>query len=260
MMPIINSILLGILQGLTEFLPISSSAHLVFAEQILKLDPNLRMSYNTFLHFGTTFALLLFFVKRIIQLISSIFPQKSSLRQNNLILLFYIIIGSIPVAIIGLLFKTKIELTFAQPIYPAIFLIITGILLFTTKLVKPQTQKLNLKIATIIGVTQAAALLPGISRSGATIAIALLLGVSSFEAFEFSFLLSIPAVIGANLLTMKDFTNFNIPNSTIIFGTIAAFTTGLFALFLLRYLVLRKRIYYFSFYCLALAIMVLILN
>jgi undecaprenyl-diphosphatase len=258
-MSLIISIILGAIQGLTEFLPISSSAHLVFAEHLLRLSPNIRLSYDVILHLGTTLALLIFFGKRIGQIIKSLFIDDKTQRQTNFHLVFYIIIGSIPVGIVGGLLKDKIELTFTQPIFPAIFLLITGLFLIATKFVQGQSTKINTKTAFIIGIAQAIALLPGISRSGATIATALLLGISNIEAFEFSFLLSIPAVIGANILTFSDFKNINIPISVVILGIITTVITGILTLFLLRYLVMKKRIYYFGFYCLALGILALIL-
>ena len=258
-MSAITSILLGIIQGLTEFLPISSSAHLVFAEQLLKLSANIRLSYSAFLHLGTTIALLIFFGKRIIQIIGSIFAKPTIEKRNNLLLILYIIIGSIPAGIIGLLFKDKIEITFANPIFPAIFLIFTGLLLFATQFSQAKEKKLNFTLALIIGIAQAIALLPGISRSGATIATALLLGLNSFEAFEFSFLLSIPAIIGANLITFKGLSNTSISGSTIILGVLIAAIIGLLALTWLKNLVLRRKLYYFGFYCIVVSILALII-
>lgn len=258
-MSLFTTILLGILQGLTEFLPISSSAHLVFAEQLLELTANIRLSYTAFLHLGTTLALLIFFGKRIIQIIGSIFAPNMIQRQTNLILLLYIIIGSIPAALVGLLFKDKIELTFAQPVYPAIFLIITGLLLLSTHLVKSRLKEITLMTAIVIGIAQAVALLPGISRSGATIATALLLGISSYDAFEFSFLLSIPAVLGANILTFKDLSNATISIPAIVIGILISALTGLLALLLLKQLVLKRKLHYFGIYCIAISILALII-
>ena len=258
-MSLFTTILLGILQGLTEFLPISSSAHLVFAEQLLKLNADARLSYNAFLHLGTTLTLLIFFGKRIIQIIGSIFAPGTIQRRTNLLLLLYIIIGSIPAALVGLLFKDKIELAFAQPIYPSIFLIFTGLLLFVTHLAKSQLTKITLLTAIIIGIVQAIALLPGISRSGATIATALLLGISSYDAFEFSFLLSIPAVLGANILTFNDLTNASISIPAIVIGILISAFTGLLALILLRQLVLKRKLYYLGLYCIAVSVLALII-
>jgi undecaprenyl-diphosphatase len=258
-MSYIIAILLGIIQGLTEFLPISSSAHLVFAEQLLKLSANIRLSYSAFLHLGTTIALLIFFGKRIIQIIGSLFVKDRIESRTNLLLILYIIIGSIPAGIIGLLFKDKIEITFANPTFPAIFLIFTGLLLFSTEFFQSKEKKLNLTLALIIGNAQAIALLPGISRSGATIATALLLGMSGFEAFEFSFLLSIPAVIGANLFTFKDLSNTSISGPSIILGVLIAAIIGLLALAWLKNLVLRRKLYYFGFYCIVVSILALII-
>jgi len=258
-MTLIISIVLGILQGLTEFLPISSSAHLVFAEHLIKLPTELRLSYNAFLHLGTALALLIFFSKRIIQIIGSVFTKDLIQRQTNLPWILYILIGSIPIAIIGRIFKDIIEQTFTKPIFPTILLLVTGILLIATKFAQNSNKKINWRFALIIGIVQAVALLPGISRSGATIAIALLLGISSYEAFEFSFLLSIPAVIGANILTINDLANSNISGLVIVIGIIVTTVTGLLALFLLKNLVLRRKLYYFGFYCIIASILALII-
>jgi undecaprenyl-diphosphatase len=258
-MTVLITIILGILQGLTEFLPISSSAHLVFAEHLIKLPFELRLSYNAFLHLGTTLALLIFFGKRIIQIIGSIFTKDLIQQQTNLPLILYIIIGSIPVALIGGIFKDSIEQTFTQPIFPTIFLLVTGILLILTIFAPNSEKKFNWKFALIIGIVQAVALLPGISRSGTTIAIALLLGISSSESFEFSFLLSIPAVIGANILTLNDLANSNISGLVIVIGIVVTTATGLLALFLLKNIVLRRKLYYFGFYCIVASILALII-
>lgn len=258
-MTVISTTILGILQGLTEFLPISSSAHLVFAEQLFKLPVEFRLSYNAFLHMGTTLALLIFFGKRIIQIIGSIFTKDMIQRQTNLPWLLYIIIGSIPIAMIGGIFKNSIEQTFTQPIFPTIFLLVTGILLILTIFAPNSAKKINWQFALIIGIVQAVALLPGISRSGATIAIALLLGISSSESFEFSFLLSIPAVIGANILTFNDLANSNISGLLIVIGIVVTTVTGLLALFLLKNLVLKRKLYYFGFYCIVASILALII-
>jgi undecaprenyl-diphosphatase len=201
--------------------------------------------------------LLIFFFRRIVQIITSVFARDERQRQTARWIIFYIIIGSIPIAIIGLLFKDRIELTFAKPIFPALFLIVTAVLLFATKLVKSPRSQLKLRSAILIGIAQAIGLLPGISRSGATIATALLLGINHAEAFEFSFLLSIPAVIGANILTMKEFTNIPLPIA--IISIIITALTGLLALFILKNLVRQGKLYYFGFYCILLSVFALII-
>ncbi len=258
-MAAIIAILLGVVQGLTEFLPISSSAHLVFTQHLLRLSPDFTLNYDVILHLGTTLALLIFFRRQIREIVANVSSVDAEQRKTSRLLIFYIIIGSIPIAIIGLLFKTAIEKTFAQPIFPAIFLIVTGLLLLTTKLVKSSNRQLTIKIVILIGIAQAIGLLPGISRSGATIGIALLLGINPTEAFEFSFLLSIPAVIGANILVMKDFTNTGISFLLMTIGIVVTAVTGFLALLVLRSLVLQKRFYYFGFYCVLVGILALII-
>lgn len=242
-------IILGVIQGLTEFLPVSSSGHLALLENIFKIEESQRLSYTAFLHLGTTLALFYVFRRKIIQIITNLFNKSSQTnRQASIKIIFMIIIGTIPAAIIGLTVQNNIERFFHATYYSSIFLLITGIILFVTKFARPRTKEINYQHAIIIGIAQAIALLPGISRSGTTISIALLLGLSREDSFEFSFLLSIPAIIGANLLVIKDITS-NLSLVSIILSIIIPFIFGVFALAVLKRIVINRKLYYFAIYC-----------
>ena len=248
-MSILILIFLGIVQGLTEFLPVSSSGHLALLESVFRFSQNQRLSYTAFLHLGTVLALLFFFRKRIYSIFANLFNVKDRLHQkDSLSLISKIIIGTIPAGIVGYFAKDKIDQVFNQPIYSAVFLIITGLILFTTRFSKESKFKITYSDVLLIGIVQAIALLPGISRSGITISIALLLGLSRTDSFEFSFLLSIPAVLGANLLMLKDLPA-NLSISFLILAIAIPFMVGLLALKLLRNIVIKKQFHYFAYYC-----------
>jgi undecaprenyl-diphosphatase len=252
------NIILGIVQGLTEFLPVSSSGHLALLEHLFRLDQSQRLSYSAFLHLGTTFALLYYFRKKIASIITDLFNKSEKTRQKQSFrLVLMILIGTIPAAIIGIFALDKLEQFFCQPYYTGIFLIITGIILHLTRFAKIQNRALAFKYAVMIGIAQAIALLPGISRSGITISTALFLGLSGEDSFEFSFLLSIPAVLGANILTFKQI-SINLSPILIIFAILIPFVVGVIGLALLRKFVVNKKLYYFAFYCWLIAILVLV--
>jgi len=248
-MSILLLIFLGIVQGLAEFLPVSSSGHLALLESVFRFSQNQRLSYTAFLHLGTVLALLFFFRKRIYSIFVNLFNVKDRLHQkDSLFLISKIIIGTIPAGIVGYFAKDKIDQVFNQPIYSAVFLIITGLILYLSRFSQERKLKITYSDALLIGIGQAVALLPGISRSGTTISIALLLGLSRTDSFEFSFLLSIPAVLGANLLILKDLSgNFSI--IFIILAIAVPFIIGLIALKLLKNIIIKRQFHYFAYYC-----------
>jgi len=229
--------ILGIIQGISEFLPISSTGHLNLAQYLFRQPVSL--SLDVFLHLATLFSVLFFFRKFI------------KYFFDNLI---YIIIASIPVAIIGFLFQDKIDNIFSDIKLLPLFFSITSIFVFSTKYLNPPTggnnTKLNIKNALIIGLFQCIALLPGVSRSGTTIMAGLLIGLSPLDAFNFSFALFIPATIGAVLLGLNNF-SFT-PSLIPVF--VLTFLTGLFALSILKKSLLSKNFWKFSIYTFILAI------
>lgn len=248
----IKIIFLGIVQGLTEFLPISSSGHLAILENYLGIrEP---VTLTAFLHLGTFFATLFFFRKDIIKILSGVIKKESGSLKYTL----YIIIGNIPIVIFAILFRDFIESTFTDVRVVMIFLGMTGAILLMTSTVQKGSKDVSLVRAIIIGIGQMFAVFPGLSRSGLTISSAIFCGVKPEESFRFSFLLSLPAVLGANILEAKQITQLGNPFELII-GMVISFVSGIVALKILRALV-QKWFYMFGLYCLILSVVFLFLT
>lgn len=250
-------IVLSITQGLTEFLPVSSSGHLALLEHLFQIHESHRLSYTAFLHLGTTLSLLYYFRQKIYSIITGLFTQQKNIQRANLKLILMIIISTIPIILLGIFALEKIEHFFYQPFYTGAFLLVTAVILYLTRFTKTKNYSLTYQSAIIIGIAQAIALLPGISRSGITISTALFLGISNEDSFQFSFLLSIPAIIGANILTFKHI-SINLSPIIVIFVITISFAVGVISLALLRKFVINKKLHYFAYYCLLLAFMIFI--
>jgi undecaprenyl-diphosphatase len=263
-MTTLHSLILGVIQGLTEFLPVSSKTHLLFAEQLMRVDPKWRLAFDVLLHLGTALALVVFFLPRIIRIIGGLFSPLSETRKENWKLVLAIVIASIPIGITGLLVKERIDALFETTTVASVFLIVTGVVLFLTRRTNGVKTRLSRTDALLIGLGQAIAILPGVSRSGVTIAVALFLGFARPEAFEFSFLLSIPAVLGAALLKLKGAGILHgtgpFTGADIIGGFVLSAAFGLLALYLARKILLQRRFWYFSFYCWVVGALALILS
>jgi len=251
---------LSIVQGLTEFLPVSSSGHLVLFQKIFGLRPP--VLFDVFVHVGTLGAILFYFRKELNKLIKGIFKKDN----KSLCFLLLIIIGTIPAVIVGLLLEKKIELVFDSFRLVGISLLITSLLLFLTNIFKDKLKKTkitssNWKDALFIGVFQALAILPGISRSGATISAGLFRKFGRDLAFKFSFFLAIPAIIGALILQIPDLINSSIYliNQALI-GMIIAGIVGFFALKILKRFLVSSRLYIFAIYCLFLGVGILLFS
>lgn len=260
------AMLLGIVQGLTEFLPISSSGHLVLAQHLLGVNPP-GITLEIFLHFGTLLAILLVFRTDIIQILKSLVglfrSAGSPMKEDPYIrLLGLLLLGTIPVAIVGIVFKARIESFFETPMLVAGMLIITGIVLASTRKIRMGRRgikRLNIKDGLGIGLAQAAALIPGISRSGLTIAAGLFRGLERSVAAKFSFLLAIPSILGATIVGLKDIPSLSVGNTrALLVGTLTSFISGLIALKVLLAIVQRGRLRVFAYYCWALGVIVLV--
>ncbi len=270
-MTFLEAILLGILQGLTEFLPISSSGHLVLAQTFLGLKEPL-VFFDVMLHVGTLAAVLVVYRDAIWKLTTgglstltntqfwrqpaSTFNTSTELRFIGLILL-----GSIPTGLIAVLFKTELESFFHEVGLVSVMLILTGVVLQLPRLRKQEvdnadtpTGKLRAWHAPLIGIAQGCAITPGISRSGTTISLALFLGIPAKTAAEYSFLLSIPAILGAVVLKVRDIEETTIPFYIVGAGMLAAFIVGYIALRLLLVVLNRGKFSLFSYYCIALGL------
>jgi undecaprenyl-diphosphatase len=257
---ILEAILLGIVQGLTEFLPVSSSAHLVLAEYILKIRLE-SISFEVFLHLGTFFSVVIIFRQQIWKLIRSlrgIFRKDDSESEEYLKLLGLILVGSVPAFVLGLSFNEYVEKAFSSPAFASSMLILTGLFLWFTQFTKAKKDKLNFGDAILVGLAQAFALLPGISRAGFTISTGLFRGVKGDKSAEFSFLLSLPAISGASILKLKETLNENPSSGEIVFyilGGFVAFVSGYIAIRFLLGVLKKGKFQNFAYYCLGVGIL-----
>ena len=246
---LLESIILGIIQGIAEWLPISSTGHLRLAEHFLGLT--LPILFDVTLHIGTLVVIFVFFREDIKNILVALAHLDFKTDYGRMIPL--IIVGSVPTALIGLTFSTQIEATFTTVLPIAATLIISGILLYMLKLAREKTDRVTYTHALVFGIAQGIAIIPGISRSGTTIAVALLLGLSRTKAFRFSFLLSIPAVAGALGLTLYrehaalTESGFGLPQ--IMVGAVIAMVMGYFALSLLKRIIENRKFHLFAYYC-----------
>lgn len=257
-MDIFEAVILGIIQGLTEFLPVSSSGHLEIAKYILQ-DESIQsksLLFTVLLHFGTAISTIVVFWKDILEIVKGLFSRDS----ESVSFTGKIIISMIPAAIVGVLFDDLIESLFNNQIMlVATMLIVTGVLLFVADRAKVTNKQVSWIDALIIGVAQMVAILPGISRSGATISTSVLLGIDRYKAARFSFLMVVPLIFGkmAKDVLSGDFQVGSEIGVELIAGFIAALTTGYFACTWMISLVKKAQLRYFAYYCFVVAAFVL---
>tara|TARA_B100000927_G_scaffold87372_1_gene70429 strand:- start:641 stop:1426 length:786 start_codon:yes stop_codon:yes gene_type:complete len=252
----IDAIILGVIQGLTEFLPVSSSGHLEISRELLNTNqlPSENLLMTSVLHFATALSTIVVFKKEIFNLINGLFYKNDKTSKSYII---KILIAIVPAGLVGFLLSDEIDLLFSGNMnLVGIMLIITGALLFLTKIIRTQNFKISRFHALIIGLSQAFAVIPGISRSGATICTSLFLGNNKSEAAKFSFLIVIPVIIGAILrdILSGDIFDSEIKISIIVIGFISSFLTGFLACKLMLKIVANNNLIYFSFYCFTLGI------
>ena len=250
-----EAIILGIVQGLTEFLPISSSGHLEIASYILKTNPSENLMFTVVVHIATAISIIYVFRKDINEIIKGLIQFKK--KQLDFVL--KILISSVPVGVVGVLFEKEVESFFTGNIVlVGSMLLITAALLFFTYFKKDDSKKnISFTDAIAIGLAQALAILPGISRSGSTISMALLLNVNREKATKFSFLMVLVPIFGILILkSIKGFTeisetsNLILFESSYIFGFISALFSGVFACKMMLKIVKESKLIYFSAYCL----------
>ena len=255
-MTFFQAIFLGIVQGLTEFLPISSSGHLVIFQKLFNLEPPIL--FDILVHVGTLGAIIIFFKKHLIKITKGL--VKKDKKDWQLVLM--IILGTIPAIIAGLFLKNYLEQVFDSLLLVGLSLLVTGGLLISTKKIKKSNQKLNrlnYKNVLIIGCLQALSILPGISRSGSTIVGGLWQKIDRKNAFQFSFFLAIPTILGALILQIPELMNSQ--SDYLIHGILGMLVAGLvgfLALIVLKKVLLGKKLWLFGIYCLSIG-MVLIL-
>lgn len=273
MLDIISAIILGAVQGISEFLPISSSGHLVIVPHLLGVQTGL--AFDTILHVGTLVAIFTFFWKDIVNLIKGFIVSIIDLTDGKdrfmkdlgeipeVRFVWLIIIGTIPTGIIGLLLKDAIETIFRGTVFVGIFLIITGIILYYSERHSSghTTEKdMSFKQALTIGICQGLAVFPGISRSGSTIASGLCLGLNREYAARYSFLLSVPAVVGAALVQVKDIAVLDVSTTVLVAGFLSSVIFGYLSIKLLMKMIEGWSLDIFAYYCWIVGILTAILS
>ena len=257
-MALLVALILGIIQGLTEFLPVSSSGHLELAKWILQDDSIAKesMLMTVTVHAATALATIAVFRKDVGQILRDVFSLKWTAHSR---LAALIVLSMIPAAVVGLFFEEQLDLLFDRQItLVCIMLIITGLLLFLADRAKTTDKAVNWWDSLLIGIAQAVAILPGISRSGATISTSVLLGVDRDQAARFSFLMVVPLILAkmAKELIDGDFSSVSAPSELVV-AFIAAFVTGVLACLWMIRLVHKAKLRYFAYYCFGVAILAL---
>ena len=247
-----QSALLGLIQGLTEFLPISSSGHLVLFQKWFGLDVSENIAFDVLLHVATLIAVVIVFRRDIADLFGR--------RRTELGLLA---LGTVPTVIVGVVLAGSLKAMAENTVVVGAALVATGITLFLAGLYmkkgKPD-RTITWKHALAIGLAQAAAIMPGLSRSGLTIAVAIMCGVALSDAVRFSFLLAIPAIVGGAMYEMKDFSNMTHDTGSMIVGFVVALVFGIVSLKIVAASVLKKKFPYFAFYCVPVGVLVIVLS
>jgi len=264
-MELVKSLILGLIQGLTEFLPVSSSGHLVLAQYFFGVEEG-GVALDVVLHLGTLAAVIIFFWRDIVRLASAVpylFSKKGGeQKQGDKRVLWMLVAASVPTAILGFAFEDFLTSLYATPAVVPYTLLVTAVLMFFANRMLDGRRRLpGMKTgnALLIGVFQGLAIMPGISRSGSTIFGALLQGFQRDEAARFSFLLSIPAILGATVFKFDEISALSASYALpLLAGFLAAAVAGYIAIQFLLALIRREKLYVFSIYCAVIAVISLI--
>jgi undecaprenyl-diphosphatase len=251
---IMDAIILGVVQGFTEWLPISSSGHLVIVQSLLGIS--VPAAFDIVIMVGTILALILYFRQTLISLVRGIFTgDRIALRYCS-----FIVIAGIGTALIGFSGKKFFEGLFYQPFLVSCLLIVTGVFLFIASKAKPPAGEMTAKNALVIGIAQGIAVAPGISRSGSTIGAALLLGINAEDAAVFSFLIGIPAMTIASAVTFLEVPAAPVAFAPLAVSTVTAFVTGYASIGLLMKLLKENRFIIFAYYCMGAGLLFAVLT
>lgn len=248
-MSILEALILGILQGLTEFLPVSSSGHLELANYLFGIEGEGNLQFTMVVHLATVLSTITIFFREIGKLFKGLFRFK---LNEETIYIINICISMLPILFVGIFFKDKIESLFTSNLLlVGCMLLVTAALLTFANYAKPRVGKINPTNAFIIGIAQALAVIPGLSRSGATISTGLLLGVKRSEVSKFSFLMVLIPIIGMNFLEVvgSDFASTTVGTWPLVVGFLAAYLTGTFACRAMIRIVNRGKLVWFAVYC-----------
>ena len=275
-MNIFQAIILGIIQGLAEFLPVSSSGHLAVVQNLFHIETDTGLLFDVLLHIGTLIAIFIVFWRDIVKLVIEFFGIISDFirrfRDPDVIVLssayrrfvLLVLVSTVPTGIIGYIDRDFVAYASTTLLIPGIGLLITSVLLFICDRIgdgRKGIKKITYLNAFEIGMAQGVATIPGISRSGATIAACLMLGIKKETAVKYSFIMSIPAVLGAAILEIKNAAGASVEGSTVIayvIGMAVSAIVGYLAIRIMINVVRRKRYIYFSIYCLIIGVIAII--
>jgi len=241
---LIEVFILAVVQGLTEWLPVSSSGHLVITQKLLGVNPPL--IFDVMLHVGTLIVVLTVFRKDIADIIKALVKRDFETEEGKLAL--FIAVGSVPIAVIGFVFYDFLKSLFSNLLAVGLALLITGCVLFFSEK-RIGNKKMGILDSLLIGLAQGVSIIPGISRSGVTVATGLLRRVDKATSFRYSFLLSVPAVIGATVMESKDLAVANEDALLLFLGATVSTIVGYASLKLLQKIVMNEKIHLFAYYC-----------
>jgi undecaprenyl-diphosphatase len=251
-MDLIQTLVLAVIQGITEWLPVSSTGHLNIARNCMGLS-TVEPSYIFFdfvLHMGTLCVVLVAFREDIVKILRAVIRRDFNTNEGKLAL--FIIVGSVPTAIIGFildfLFQKQFESLYLNLLTVGVALPINGFVLYVSQL-RRDNEKLSYMDSLLVGIAQGVAIIPGISRSGVTISTGLLRKVNKETAFKYSFLLSIPAVIGATIAESRNLVVSNVDMAAMFLGVITSMIVGYIFLKLLQKIVMKEKFHLFAYYC-----------
>lgn len=260
-MTVLQALVIGLVQGLTEMLPVSSDGHLAILQSLWRMPEGGRVGLTAALHLGTALALLVYFGRRLVALVRDAFGPPSEERKTAFSLAGKVALATVPAAAVGLLVEGQVEaITSRMPLVGALLIANGAILVASRLLARGHRLEPGWKTALAVGCAQVAALLPGISRSGTTIATALVLGMAAPAAFEFSFLMAVPVTLGVATLKLVqlDFSQFQ--PALVVLGIVTAFVSGTAAIAILRRVVVSGRLFWFGVYCAVLGLVTLVLG
>ncbi|MDD3297279.1 MAG: undecaprenyl-diphosphate phosphatase [Bacillota bacterium] len=263
-MSLLQSIIMGLVQGLTEFLPVSSSGHLVLANNLLGMQPDTGILFEVMLHLGTLVSIIIVYNKDIYKMVIEFFVMsrdilkgKGALLKSNpyRVMLVMVLMATIPTGLIGVLFNDLFEQAFSSTQVVSVMLLVTGTLLYIANKLENGVKgpaRIRVSDAIVIGLFQGFAITPGISRSGSTIFAGLMRGFSRELATRFSFIMSIPAILGAAVMEFSNYSGAAITSgqlAVMLAGMAVAAVAGTIAIKFLIGLLNKGRLHYFSYYC-----------
>ena len=248
-MDTLQAILLGIVQGITEFLPVSSSGHLQIAKELLGVELENNITFDVTLHAATVLSTIVVLWQELWRLVKGCFSRRFTEEQAYVL---KVILSMIPAGVVGVLFADQIEALFSSLLFVGLMLLLTSALLSFAYYAKPrQKSEISYRDAFIIGIAQAAATMPGLSRSGSTIATGLLLGNEKSSVAHFSFIMVIPVILGKMLLDILsgEMAAMAVPTEALVSGFLAAFISGALACKFMIEIVKRGKLIWFALYC-----------